>query len=381
VSGRLAEWLRAGNRPEYGWLLFAAANLAAMALLIKGHEAPGWQTVPFHFIYVSFTILYGFRVWRTSRTVLGIVFVSVTTAALTLIAILDGREGWPEETEVPLMSLMFLAMVFHAQRRVQAVAVAESLARENAAALERQKVFLSDVSHEMLTPITIARGSLDVLRRTGAWTREDTEESHEVVAGELARMTRLLQRLLLLERAATPDLVAPLPTDIASLLEEVHARWAHVIDAELVLATSAAGSALLDHDQVVLALDALLENAVQHTRSGDRIELRASAHGGTVLFEVADTGVGIAPEKLPHVFERFYRVDRSRNRREGGAGLGLAIVQAIAEAHGGRAGISSTPGAGTTVSIAIPQALRPQPDAVAPAAHGVDLENAGELAP
>ncbi len=152
------------------------------------------------------------------------------------------------------------------------------------------------------------------------------------MAGELARMTRLLQRLLLLERAATPDLVAPLPTDVASLLEEVHARWAHVIDADAACSRPRpVGSALLDRDQIVLALDALLENAVQHTGSGDRIELRASAHGGTVLFEVADTGVGIAPEKLPHVFERFYRVDRSRNRREGGAGLGLAIVDAIAQ--------------------------------------------------
>ncbi len=381
MSGRLAEWLRAGYRLEYAWLLFAAANLAAMALLISGNEAPGWETVPFHFIYVSFTILYGFRVWRTSRTVLGIVFVSVTTGGMTLIAILAGREGWPEETEVPLMSLMFLAMVFHAQRRVQAVAVAETLARENAAALERQKVFLSDISHEMLTPITIARGSLDVLRRTGTWTREDTEESHEVVAGELARMTRLLQRLLLLERAATPDLVAPLATDVASLLEEVHARWEHVIDADLILSPAAAGSALLDRDQIVLALDALLENASQHTGSGDRIELRASARDGTILFEVADTGVGIAPEKLPHVFERFYRVDRSRNRREGGAGLGLAIVQAIAQAHGGSAWIRSTPGAGTTVSLAIPQAVGSEPNAIAPAAHGVDLENAGELTP
>jgi two-component system OmpR family sensor kinase len=279
------------------------------------------------------------------------------------------------------MSLMFLAMVFHAQRRVQAVAVAETLARENAAALERQKVFLSDISHEMLTPITIARGSLDVLRRTGAWTREDTEESHEVVAGELARMTRLLQRLLLLERAAAPDLVAPLATDVASLLAEVHARWEHVIDADLILTTAAVGSALLDRDQIVLALDALLENAMQHTASGDRIEIRASAHDGTILLEVADTGVGIAPEKLPHVFERFYRVDRSRNRREGGAGLGLAIVQAIAQAHGGSAWIRSTPGAGTTVSLAFPQAVRSEPNAIASAAHGVDLENAGELAP
>ena len=101
------------------------------------------------------------------------------------------------------------------------MAVAESLANENAAALERQKVFLSDVSHEMLTPITIARGSLDVLRQSGAWSREETEESHEIVAGELARMTRLLQRLLLLERAAAPDHLVLVPTDVDALLGEV----------------------------------------------------------------------------------------------------------------------------------------------------------------
>jgi signal transduction histidine kinase len=380
VSGRLAEWLRAGNRPEYAWVAFAIANLAAMWLLIDLGGAPGWETVPFHFVYVSFTILYGFRVWRTSRTVLGILFVSVSTGGMTLVAIMAGREGWPEETEVPLMSLMFLAMVFHAQRRVQAMAVAESLAKENVAALERQKVFLSDISHEMLTPITIARGSLDVLRQSGAWSREETEESHEIVAGELARMTRLLQRLLLLERAAAPDLVVLVATDVDDLLEEVHARWAPVVNADLVLATGAVGTALLDRDEIVLALDALLENAVQHTEHGGRIELRSSARDGDVLIEVADTGIGIAAEKLAHVFERFYRVDRSRNRREGGAGLGLAIVDAIARAHGGSASIRSIPGVGTTVSLAVPRAAR-EPYPIASAAHGVDLEHAVEPAP
>ncbi|MDX6620635.1 MAG: two-component system, OmpR family, sensor kinase [Gaiellales bacterium] len=133
MSRRLGDWLRDGNGLEYVWVAFAILNLAAMWLLIDFDGAPGWQTVPLHFVYVSFTILYGFRLWKTSRTVLGIVFVSVTTGGMTLVAIMAGHEGWPEETEVPLMSLMFLAMVFHAQRRVQAMAVAESLAKENAA--------------------------------------------------------------------------------------------------------------------------------------------------------------------------------------------------------------------------------------------------------
>jgi signal transduction histidine kinase len=383
VSGRLAEWLRAGNRLEYAWVVFTIANLTTMGLLIEIHSAPpGWQTVPFHFIYVSFAILYGFRVWRNSRTVLGILFVTAATGGMTLVAIVAGREGWPEGTEVPLMSLMFLAMFFHAQRRMQAIAVAEALATENASALERQKVFLSDVSHEMLTPITIARGSLDVLRHTGAWSREETEEAHEVVAGELARMTRLLQRLLLLERAAAPDLVVPVVTDVDALLEEVHARWTPVVVfADFVLTRGAAGAARLDRDEIMLAVDALLENAVQHTEPGGRIELRSGAHEGSVLIEVADTGVGIAAEKLPHVFERFYRVDRSRNRREGGAGLGLAIVDAIAHAHGGSAAIQSTPGVGTTVTLAVPRALRAEVHPVASAAHGGDLDDAVEFAP
>jgi signal transduction histidine kinase len=352
-----------------------------MWLLIHSGGPPGWETVPFHFIYVSFTILYGFRIWRSSRTVIGITFVSVSTAGMTLVAIMDGRESWPELTEVPLMSLMFLAMVFHAQRRVQAMAVAESFAREQVHALERQKAFLSDVSHELLTPITIANGSLEVLRRSGTWSRQETEESHAIVAGELARMTRLLQRLLLLERAAAPDHAVAVATDVDALLEEVHARWVHLLDVELVLDEGGVGRALLDRDEIVLAIDALLENAVQHTAAGGRVELRSRARDGSVVIEVEDAGVGIAAEKLPRVFERFYRVDRSRNRREGGAGLGLAIVDAVARAHRGSVSIHSTPGEGTTVSLVFPALLGAEPYAIPAAANRVDLEHPGELAP
>jgi signal transduction histidine kinase len=381
VSRRPAEWLGSGKRPEYAWIAFAVLNLAAMWLLIHSGGPPGWETVPFHFIYVSFTILYGFRIWRSSRTVLGITFVSLSAGGMTLVAILAGRESWPELTEVPLMSLMFLAMVFHAQRRVQAMAVAESLAREQATALERQKAFLSDVSHELLTPITIAQGSLEVLRRSRTWSRQETEESHSIVAGELARMSRLLQRLLLLERAAAQDHAVPVATDVDALLEEVRARWVRLLDVDLVLHEGGVGQALLDRDEIVLAIDALLENAMQHTRAGGRIELRSRAHDDTVVIEVEDAGVGIAAEKLPRVFERFYRVDRSRNRREGGAGLGLAIVDAVARAHRGSVSIRSTPGVGTIVSLVVPALVRVEPHPVPAAANRVDLEHPGELAP
>ncbi|MEO9175672.1 MAG: ATP-binding protein [Gaiellales bacterium] len=97
-----------------------------------------------------------------------------------------------------------------------------------------------------------------------------------------------------------------------------------------------------------------------------------------MLIEVEDAGVGIDAEKLPHVFERFYRVDRSRNRREGGAGLGLAIVDAVAHAHGGSVSIRSVPGVGTTVSLVIPVLRATEPRAVAAAANRIDLEDARE---
>ena len=202
MLARFLTKLEPPGRLEIAWLAFAIANLAAMGMLVRTGGPPGWETVPFHFVFVSFTILYGFRTWRTSRTILGIVFVGLTTGAMTYFAISAGREGWPEETEVPLMSLMFLSMVFHVRRRQQAIAVAERLAGERAADLERQKAFLSDASHELKTPITIARGSIDVLRRTQRRRRRPTSTRRSRSrAAELARMGRLIERLLLLASA------------------------------------------------------------------------------------------------------------------------------------------------------------------------------------
>src|SRR5204863_8856016 len=134
---------------------FAVANLGAMGVLISSDAPNGLETVPFHFVYVSFTILYGFRAWRSGRVLAGITFVAISTGIMTLLGIRAGREEWAELTEVPLLSLMFLAMVFHVRRRQQAVATAGRLAAKLQANLDRQREFISDSSHELLTPITI----------------------------------------------------------------------------------------------------------------------------------------------------------------------------------------------------------------------------------
>src|SRR5439155_6800673 len=126
---------------------------------------PNWETIPFHFIWISLTLLYGFRVWRISVTsaVLGVVIM--TTGALILSDAFSGEQLWGELFEVPLMSAMCLAMVWHARRRQEALRTVRRQAAQRASLLQRQERFLHDASHELRTPVTIARGHLEVLRR------------------------------------------------------------------------------------------------------------------------------------------------------------------------------------------------------------------------
>src|SRR5437588_9204780 len=184
------------RRPvEAAWAAFAIANLLAMGAW------PGWETIPFPFIWISLTIVYGFRVWRSAATLLTLLAVVASTGALILHDAFVGAQLWGELFEVPLMSAMFLAMVWHARRRQDALAVVERQAAQRASLLERQEQFLHDASHELRTPVTIARGHLEVLRRSNGRNAPETA----VALDELSRMERILDRLLLLARADQPD--------------------------------------------------------------------------------------------------------------------------------------------------------------------------------
>src|SRR5207253_1182700 len=130
-------------------------------------------------------------------------------------------------------------------------------------------------------------------------------------------------------------------------------RWREAAPREWLLGSVPDGSVAIDRDRMMLALDALLENAVRHTREGDEIEMAAEPTEGGFAFVVRDSGEGIPSGALEHVFDRFYRVDKARNRRFGGAGLGLSIVRAVAQAHGGRASVTSADGHGSTFRLEI----------------------------
>jgi signal transduction histidine kinase len=362
-------WLSVGRRVELLWLGFAVACLAAMVWMIAARALSDWETVPFHFVYVSFTLLYGYRAWRLRGTLVGMAFVIVSTGVLTLWATVVGWEATPEVTEIPLMALMFAAMVFHVRRRQQATAVAEALAAARAADLARQRVFVSDASHELLTPITIARGHMDLLRRERRPEPDDIAEAVSVVTGELDRMARLIDRLLTIERAASllPDDRAPV--DVRSLLTELHQRWEGAADRHWELGPVAGGLITADLDQLMLALDAIVENAVQHTGPGDVIAISSRAAGARIEIHIRDSGTGIPAYARGRVFDRFYRVDQSRNRRLGGSGLGLWWAGAAAPAHGGDVRAETAAGGGAEFVVTLPRlrSAEAQPVAATPA--------------
>jgi signal transduction histidine kinase len=332
------------NWPEAAWGAFAIANFLAMSFW------PSWETIPFHFVWISLTLLYGFRVWPVATTYLTLSAVVTVTGGLILSDAFAGEQLWGELFEVPLMSAMFLAMVWHARRRQEALRTVGRQARQRASLLQRQERFLHDASHELRTPVTIARGHLEVLRRTNG----NSAPELDVALDELKRIEQILERLLLLAKADQPDFVVLEPLDLEPFLEDVFMRWSEVAPRAWRLGSLAPGILTVDHEGLRCALDALLENAVKHSDHGDSIAIRSRSVSDHVVIEIEDTGCGIAPEALTHIFERFARADAARTRVHGGVGLGLAIVDAIAKAHGGRCTVRSSR-TSTTFTLRLPR--------------------------
>ena len=355
---RVVPALRFGPRrlrpvaPDIAWAVFVGLNLAAMRLL------PAWQTVPFLAIWVSLTVIYGFRLWRLQPTILTLAAVTLATGGIIGVQVLKGQQDADYLAEVPLIALMFLVMVWHGRRRLAAtmerltaMEQVQRVSQENLRLLEQQRQFLQDASHELGTPITVALGHAELIEQ--AATDQDVAADARVVTGELARLRRLTHRLLLLASAGTPGFlqVAPVATD--SLVLDALERWGHV-PRHWRLGEVAEATVLGDGDRLIVALDALLENAVAHTEPGDRIEVSVRLDGEQAVIAVADSGCGIPPADLERIFGRFARAEPYRSRGAGGFGLGLPIVQVIAEAHHGSVRVASASGRGATFELVIP---------------------------
>lgn len=216
-----------------------------------------------------------------------------------------------------------------------------------------QRRFMSDVGHELRTPLTIVRGTLEM---TDADDPSDVRESHDIAMEELDRMGRVVGDLSELAASARPDFVRRAPLDLAAFARSAFARISHIAERNWVFERAADVVADADEQRLTQAVVQLAANAVRYSDEGSTIRFSADrvlgADGPEIHVTVQDEGVGIAPEDQRRIFERFARVDDSRGN---GSGLGLPIVLAIVEGHGGVVRLLSAPGKGSTFTIAFPQ--------------------------
>jgi signal transduction histidine kinase len=223
-------------------------------------------------------------------------------------------------------------------------------------ALSRQRRFAADASHELRTPLTSIVGYAGMLDRWGMRDPQTAQEGLAAIRRESERMYRLVEALLALTRG---DEGAPLNIehhDLAVVAEDV-ARTARTAAGERLavrhLPAERPINAPFDRDRIRQGASILLDNAIRYTPEGGKVTVATREKNGWVELEVSDTGVGLSEDQLPLIFERFYRADPSR--ATGGAGLGLSIARQIAEAHGGKIEVESTPGEGSTFRLLLPK--------------------------
>jgi signal transduction histidine kinase len=224
-------------------------------------------------------------------------------------------------------------------------------------AFESQQRFIQDASHELKTPIATAQTNIEVLEMDQSPTVEDYKHTTEVVKRSLDRLDYLSQGLLLLSHGSQPKNTWT-DLDLTSLIYEVVAEAQPAASsAEVSLQAADIPQNLKvkgDAIGIKQVVTNLVDNAIKYNRPEGRVQVSARIDGPSATIEVKDTGVGIAATEQKRVFDRFYRVDKSRSRSQGGSGLGLAIVKKIVEEHGGTVSLESTPGEGSTFRVALP---------------------------
>jgi signal transduction histidine kinase len=349
------------------WGVFSAINLVAI------YRFAYWETVPFHFIWISLTLLYGFRSWSTRPTLWILGAVMLTTGFGIGLDIWRGSEPREELTEVPLMAAVFLATVWHSRRKLAAERSVRLIGEQNVRLLTDQRQFLQDAAHQLRTPITIALGHAELLATD--LVGEQQGEDIGVVIGELSRLRRISDRLLLIAAAGDPAFLHAEDVRLDQLIIDHVRRWRPSIGRRLRTGTLDAVTVRADRERLGMALDALIENAVLHAGTDGQINLSVIRDflGISAQIVVADTGSGIPADQLPFIFDRFRTSDGGRSR---GTGLGLPLVRAVAHAHGGDVAVRSRDGEGSEFELTLPLHVQPALPA-APQLKDQPLEDQG----
>lgn len=233
---------------------------------------------------------------------------------------------------------------------------------------KRMRQFSGDASHELRTPLTILRGETEVALRWGK-TIDEFRAAMQSNMEEIDRMGRIIEDLLTLAKSESGELPLSIKQlSLSDLLQELYMQGSSLAEekaVEVTLIHQADSELIIYGDDLRLRqmFLNLLTNAIKCTDSGGEITITAQRdndnNNNNIIVSITDTGIGISPEHLPHIFERFYRTDKDRNRTSGGTGLGLAIVKWVIETHGGSIDVDSTPGVGTTFKVTLPVAGPP----------------------
>ena len=252
--------------------------------------------------------------------------------------------------EIARVAAAFNRMASELQTRDAALRTSDGLRRQ----------MMADVSHELKTPLTAMRGYIETLRMPEVVLDAERRDRYfETIDRETRRLERIVKDLLDLARYEHGSVVLQRRLfDIERLFENVagrHEREAHTRGVAIRIHVDPhADQVVADPDRIEQAIENLVGNALRHTPSGGTITLRAAQADGVATLSVSDTGAGIAPEHLPHLFERFYKADTARAAESAGSGLGLSITKAIVKRHGGTIRVTSQPGH-TTFTIVLPQ--------------------------
>ena len=286
------------------------------------------------------------------------------------------RKGGPQsgqiELQVPERRTLLLASAALAGGERGAVVVARDTTELTRVA-DMRRDFVANVSHELKTPLAAIRGYAETLRDGALHEEETALRFTERLLWQCRRLQALLDDLLTLSRleSVAQAAVEREPVDLAALAQravEVLAAAAREKRIRLQVREEPLPRIPGDADGLERLLVNLLDNAIKYNRPGGEVTLRLAPAGGQAVIEVSDTGIGIPPEALGRIFERFYRVDKGRAREEGGTGLGLAIVKHLAQSHGGRVEVESRMGRGTTFRVFLPLGSGEAPAAPAAAA-------------
>jgi signal transduction histidine kinase len=318
--------------------------------------------IPFYLVYLSVGLVYGLRMWSVRPAVVAIALVMISTGGLTLLDVSRGVENPAELIEVPLLSLFYLTMVLHVRSRQRMLGM---LAR----VVNHEGRLHAYATHELMTPLTVARGEMELLIRNGRPSDEDLARTENVVLDELRRSEQLARDLLLSAQFVFSE-VERYPLNAEDIVLDAVERWHGRMPGGLRIDAVACGTVLAAPDGLQRVLDNLLANAARHSSPDDIVRIASRNDGERLLITVVDEGSGIPSEDLGYVFDPFYRGTGDPRGERPGPGLGLALVKDIVESHGGSVRIASMLGHGTSVTIDLPGFARSAPFAGDPTGSG-----------